>query len=308
MEEADRLLSKPFDYYERAMQNTQKFMISDQVIHQDDFILHVFWYRYMHIDPMNLLKLNSKLHFHSIYEVQFILQGRFEFHDGNPCESTRVLSAGDFVLITPQTKHYFKPLDRCGEMFGMAFDLHLHDTSQGNTLAAQYDSIEYAFSSISESVLRMIELIIDEFGHDQIMDVQMIRLYSIALFTNMTRCVFAQETSPHPIEQLTYPRLLDLEQYVNENIHRSLTVEGLAQHLQISTRRLNQLLHEKYQMSTKQFIDSRRTLQARRMLLETDMTLQQISEALGFANVNQFIRFFKRVEGLPPKKFRVTMG
>ena len=48
--------------------------------------------------------------------------------------------------------------------------------------------------------------------------------------------------------------------------------------------------------------------QARKLLLETELSLQQISEMLGFSEHNNFNRFFKRIEGMPPGIFRLSKG
>ena len=40
------------------------------------------------------------------------------------------------------------------------------------------------------------------------------------------------------------------------------------------------------------------------MLLHTDMSLEEIAAATGYANVFSFNKFFRRVEGLPPGLFR----
>ena len=61
-------------------------------------------------------------------------------------------------------------------------------------------------------------------------------------------------------------------------------------------------------ITAKAFIDERKAAQARRLLLETDLPLQRISEMLGFSEHNNFNRFFKRMEGMSPGTFRLSKG
>ena len=53
---------------------------------------------------------------------------------------------------------------------------------------------------------------------------------------------------------------------------------------------------------------SKKSEQARKLLLETELSLREISEQLGFSEHNNFNRFFKRMEGLCPGIFRASRG
>ena len=53
-----------------------------------------------------------------------------------------------------------------------------------------------------------------------------------------------------------------------------------------------------------QMIDEYVVLQAKILLSSTNMTIQQISEELNFANQSFFGRYFKRITGLSPTQYR----
>jgi AraC-like DNA-binding protein len=56
--------------------------------------------------------------------------------------------------------------------------------------------------------------------------------------------------------------------------------------------------------SAKRVIDERVLLEARRRLAYGGESVTQLSEALGFPEATQFIKFFKRLSGETPAAFR----
>lgn len=78
-----------------------------------------------------------------------------------------------------------------------------------------------------------------------------------------------------------------------------------AQKIGISSAHLNAICRQLAQRSALDLIHERITLEARRNLVYTSMTVQAISNALGFSDPAYFTRFFKRQTGLSPKAFRL---
>jgi YesN/AraC family two-component response regulator len=49
-------------------------------------------------------------------------------------------------------------------------------------------------------------------------------------------------------------------------------------------------------------------VKAKQLMLETKLSINEISEKVGIINVNSFIRIFKKYEGVTPGKYRELMG
>jgi len=47
-----------------------------------------------------------------------------------------------------------------------------------------------------------------------------------------------------------------------------------------------------------------RLAEAKRLLGETDMKIEEIAEAVGYLGSNAFIRIFRKYEGITPGKYR----
>lgn len=81
-------------------------------------------------------------------------------------------------------------------------------------------------------------------------------------------------------------------------------IEHYAAALGISAAHLNALCRRLAGQSALQMIHQRLLLEAKRNLVYTAMTIQQVSDSLGFSEPAYFSRFFKRYAGVSPRAFR----
>ena len=92
--------------------------------------------------------------------------------------------------------------------------------------------------------------------------------------------------------------------YIDSNLFANPSVSELTSLLGISQPYLYRIFLEKCNMSPKKYIDSRKAAQARRLLSETDMTVTEIAGSMGYGDVTEFSKFFKRCTGISPRFFR----
>ncbi|MFA7946650.1 helix-turn-helix domain-containing protein [Pseudomonas brenneri] len=82
-------------------------------------------------------------------------------------------------------------------------------------------------------------------------------------------------------------------------------IEHYAGELGISAAHLNAVCRRLAGQSALQLINQRLLLEAKRCLVYTAMTINQVADSLGFSEPAYFSRFFKRGSGLSPKVFRL---
>lgn len=86
--------------------------------------------------------------------------------------------------------------------------------------------------------------------------------------------------------------------------HRS--VAFYAKSLSISTSYLNAVCKKEFGIHVKSMIDQKTILEAKRMLIEEDLSIKEVSNLLGFRDMAHFSRFIKSRAGFSPQEFRET--
>jgi len=74
--------------------------------------------------------------------------------------------------------------------------------------------------------------------------------------------------------------------------------------LNITPNYLNSLCKDIYNKTVTEVIQERIILESKRLLAHTGLTVSEISYKLGFKDNSYFGRYFKKVVGIPPEKFR----
>ncbi|MGO4371752.1 helix-turn-helix domain-containing protein, partial [Paenibacillus sp. MCAF20] len=112
------------------------------------------------------------------------------------------------------------------------------------------------------------------------------------------------------IEELSQSRrhnvlMREIRDYVAEHfMDPNLSLTLLSDRFQISSKYLSQLFKESIGQNFSDFLIGLRIDYAKRLLRDSDVTVQDISDMLGYANPTSFIRVFKKVVGLSPGQYR----
>ncbi len=108
----------------------------------------------------------------------------------------------------------------------------------------------------------------------------------------------------HPIRPNSEVYIEYAVNYIETNIDRPVSVADLTRLLGISQVYLYRVFSDRFGMSPKQYILTRKLREAEQMLSETDLSVTQIAHSVGYDDVSAFSRLFARKEGRSPLKFR----
>jgi two-component system response regulator YesN len=93
--------------------------------------------------------------------------------------------------------------------------------------------------------------------------------------------------------------------FIDEHYGRSdLSLNVLADQFAVSLFHLSRTFKEQTARNFIDYVVDIRMLKAKELLLTTEDKIKDIADTVGYANVNSFIRIFKRVTGLTPKEYR----
>lgn len=95
-----------------------------------------------------------------------------------------------------------------------------------------------------------------------------------------------------------------LNDYLAEHLSEDLDAFRIAKALNMSRSKLYSLCDTYLKLGIGQYIKKQRIELAKKLLLDGDMSLQEISEKVGLGDYNYFCRTFKKEVGMPAKQFR----
>ena len=87
-------------------------------------------------------------------------------------------------------------------------------------------------------------------------------------------------------------------------VHFILTVEDFAAQSNMSSKQLNRIMFENYNMSVAEFFKNERIEKAKDLLTHTELSMSQIAHKIGFSDEFSMSKIFKRLEGMTPAKYR----
>ncbi len=96
-------------------------------------------------------------------------------------------------------------------------------------------------------------------------------------------------------------------QILEGNYYRAEGVSFYADKMNTSVRNLNHLCSKIFGKSVSEIIETRKLIEARRLLLASNQTISEIGFALGYREKSYFTRVFRRKTGLTPTEFRANM-
>lgn len=95
-----------------------------------------------------------------------------------------------------------------------------------------------------------------------------------------------------------------VRRYIDNHFKENLTLDQLSAVAHINKYYLVHAFRKEYNISPISYLISRRTQESRFLLTNTDYTLSQIAQILGFSSPSYFSQSFRRLEGMSPMEYR----
>jgi len=148
----------------------------------------------------------------------------------------------------------------------------------------------------------LMNAIVTEVHHPQPMAQDAILNHLLTLFIIAQRCAARHMPATHkPQNQVL---LQNFRKLVDAHFAEKRLPKDYASLLYITPNHLNALSNDLLGKSAGEVIRDRILLEAKRLLINADVTLSEIASALDFTDNSHFSRFFKKYTGLTPDGFR----
>ena len=102
-------------------------------------------------------------------------------------------------------------------------------------------------------------------------------------------------------------RAADIAAYIDENIGTELTSAALSARFGYHPYHINRIMRELTGLTTHEYVTTRRVERAKTLLTETNLTMTEIAQTLGFADSGHFSRVFGKYVGVTPSEYRKSM-
>ena len=104
-------------------------------------------------------------------------------------------------------------------------------------------------------------------------------------------------------------KIVMIKNYIDENFcDPNIGLNLLSEHFSMNNSYLSKVFKKSFGVGVLEYINKLRIEKSKQMLIDTNLSLLQISESIGYISDITFIRIFKRYEGTTPGKFREAMS
>ena len=102
-------------------------------------------------------------------------------------------------------------------------------------------------------------------------------------------------------------QLRKVEDYVREQLADEISVETLAELVELSPFHFSRVFKQATGMSPLQFVTRERITRAQQLIRETSRSLIEVALEVGYTSPSHFAKVFRRVTGVTPTEFRSTL-
>ena len=265
-------------------------------VREEEIPLKHYWCRvaYQQHDKANL-----KTHRHSFFELHLCLEGQCEIavDDTSFCVTPKT-----FLLLPPQKKHTILSQSEFFSKFVWGFSVRDPDVAKKLSECCQNGRL----CAVEEPFLRGLRVILDNSLGDDFEYHSVIRGQLYYLFVLLVR----QMTNLHAknrFQKNTSMQLAEIRKYLLDNLSVNLSATDIAEQFYLSRKQLTRICMEECDMTVNQLKHSLQLERIRQMLAETDASLEEIAQAVGFSDKYSMSKFFHKHEGMPPVKYRKSI-
>lgn len=239
---------------------------------------------------------HSVSHTHNHTELFYIVSGKGQFFIQDQLYPVNV---NNLVIISPNVIHTEVSLNAHPlEYIVLGIEgIELKACSSSNGLFLILDRFESAeIAGCLRNILRETEL--KNTGYEDVCQAYM-EILIIRLMRNTALSIPTESQALSANRQCAKVR-----QYIDLHFKEALTLDQLAEEGHMNKYYLSHSFKREYGVSPINYMVSRRIEESKYLLAETDLSLSQISQLLGFSSLSYFSQVFRKTQAVTPMEYR----
>lgn len=250
----------------------------------------------------------TRLHSHSFLELVYVCSGEAEYHIAKHSGKIR---AGDYFIIDYETEHDYLSKNKNLTIINVLFLPELIDetfagVSSFEDLAERYflratskkikgpaaNQVFHDDGTLGELFLNML----CEYEEKRDGYLEILRFSVCRIIIETVRKVGSKRNLSELTEYLI--------KKINSDYQRNISLSSLVSEKHYSLSYASSRFKEDMGITFTEHLQNRRIEEACRMLRETDLSIAQISEAVGYTSIKFFNQIFKTITKISPRDFR----
>lgn len=247
------------------------------------------------------------------YEIYYIMDGTLEIlvDDEYHC-----LEQGDFLLMDKGVKHdpLYKP-NQHKSYLTIIFSVQKRAAPLYNSSTLEFEDrhMDMFFKMLQEksyyigkdahSCNRYVDRISDELTMKEWGWFYRLQFLYAGFIMAVIQNIVPPLKIPEACREDNLP--IAFTQYLHANYHDpELSLQSVADHFYMSTRHVNRLFKEFFGSSLSKTLTQYRIQYAKNYLIDTDYSVEEIAEQVGFSSASTLSRLFKETEGMTISDYR----
>lgn len=248
-------------------------------------------------------------HYHDCYELYYLFSGeRYYFIK----DQTYRIARGTFVLVNSYDIHGTKPVPEQGYerilvMFKKDFldgfvdlidDVDLFACFNNNirTIKLSFQEQHYA-----ETLLKRM---VKEYNNKDAGYQSCLKTSLIQLLTFLSRHKEQAENRLVDYNNTNHKSISEIAGYINNHYQEDMTLTSICEQFFISPYYFSRTFKKVTGFTFVEYLNGVRIKEAQKLLLKTEMSIADVSEAVGYRSLTHFGRTFKNITGTSPLHFR----
>lgn len=248
---------------------------------------------------------------HFEYEMILITSGKASATINH---KTYLVGKGSLLFISRLERHNFHILEEpyCRYVLSVSSNLIMSHLKQPELISifihrpANFNHAMQIENDLYCGILAMVQKMTEEYAHQQ----EFFTAYSVSLLISILIELYRALPGAFPLRShgTMTDAVLSAQKYVNDHFQSKLTLQEIADANFVSRHALSLAFKEIVGITFKEYLLLFRITEAKNLLITTDLSVAQIAERVGYINVNNFVKIFKKFQHTTPLQYRKAFG